>query len=217
MKPNLSEINERELKLIKPFGPSIAVTGIPKKIIDNLNNYTDEVINDEKKSSTLDMGSKLAGQVKQEFKLEVDFMKNSGWLNFLGQAVQNYIQVAQQKKITKFNVINSWIVRQFKNEYNPTHWHSGHISGVGYLKVPKNLGDNSQKTKTSNTNGCLELIHGSRMFLSESKLTITPGVGHFYIFPNYLMHTVYPFNDSDEERRSVSFNARVDEEIFNVL
>ena len=40
-------------------------------------------------------------------------------------------------KITKFNLIDSWVVRQFKNEYNPIHWHSGHISGVGYLKVPK--------------------------------------------------------------------------------
>ena len=43
MKPNLSKINERELKLIKPFGPSITVTGIPKKIIDKVNNYTDKI------------------------------------------------------------------------------------------------------------------------------------------------------------------------------
>ena len=26
---------------------------------------------------------------------------------------------------------------------------------------------------------------------------------------NYLMHTVYPFSGTDEERRSVSFNAQV--------
>ena len=112
--------------------------------------------------------------------------------------------------------MNSWIIRQFKNEYNPIHWHSGHVSGVGYLKVPENLGKSSQEIKGDNTNGCLELIHGSRMFLSQSKLTIKPEVGIFYLFPNYLMHSVYPFIDSDEERRSISFNAKVDEGIFNV-
>jgi len=30
------------------------------------------------------------------------------------------------------------------------------------------------------------------------------------------MHTVYPFHDTDEERRSVSFNALIDEEIYNI-
>jgi hypothetical protein len=30
------------------------------------------------------------------------------------------------------------------------------------------------------------------------------------------MHTVYPFNGSDEERRSISFNARIDPKIYDV-
>ena len=43
-----------------------------------------------------------------------------------------------------------------------------------------------------------------------------PEVGNFYLFPNYMMHTVYPFSNSKEERRSISFNARIDDEIYNV-
>ena len=42
-----------------------------------------------------------------------------------------------------------------------------------------------------------------------------PEVGHFYLFPNYLMHTVYPFNE-EGERRSISFNAKIDSEIYDV-
>ncbi len=34
---------------------------------------------------------------------------------------------------------------QFENEYNPIHYHDGHISGVGYLKIPKFL--NKEKKK----------------------------------------------------------------------
>ena len=119
-------------------------------------------------------------------------------------------------QITKFKLINSWAVRQFKGDYNPTHWHNGHISGVGYLKVPKDLGNKSQEGKKNNPNGQLELIHGTKQFLSQSTFMIKPKVGEFYFFPNYMMHTVYPFKETDEERRSVSFNAYVDDHIYNV-
>ena len=54
------------------------------------------------------------------------------------------------------------------------------------------------------------------MFMSNAKFTIKPEVGNFYIFPNYMMHTVYPFKDTDEERRSISFNAKIDESIYDV-
>ena len=43
------------------------------------------------------------------------------------------------KSTNKINIKNFWVVRQFKNEYNPVHYHDGNISGVGYLKIPKNL------------------------------------------------------------------------------
>ena len=62
----------------------------------------------------------------------------------------------------------------------------------------------------------MQLIHGTRMFLSHSTLDIEPKVGEFYFFPNYLMHTVFPFKNSKEERRSISFNAEIDEEIYDV-
>ena len=123
----------------------------------------------------------------------------------------------QKKKIKKFEIINSWIVRQFKNEYNPTHWHGGHLSGAGFLKVPSNLGQHSQNKKNIDyRGGNLQLIHGSRMFLCHSTLDLIPKVGDFYFFPNYLMHTVFPFKDTDEERRCISFNCKIDDELYNV-
>ena len=46
--------------------------------------------------------------------------------------------------------------------------------------------------------------------MSKGNYIIQPEVGDFYLFPAYLLHTVYPFTESDEERRSVSFNAALD-------
>ena len=205
-----------QISVTRPFGPSIAKVTMPKELIDTLNQYIDKIIKDEKKSIKLDYGKSLAGNVKQEFRLENDFVDKSGFLKFLGLSTTNWIKLSGLPKIKKFNLISAWVVRQFQNEYNPVHVHSGHISGVGYLKVPQNLGSSFQKEKKYNFNGSLNLIHGSRMFLNASYITIEPKVGDFYFFPHYLMHSVYPFTNTDEERRSVSFNATIDNEIFDV-
>ena len=204
-----------QIQISKPFGPTIAKVKIPIELIDSLNNYVDKTIADEKKTKELDHGSKLAGNVKQEFILEQAFLESSGFLKFLGLSVANWIKFSTRQEIKEFNVLSSWIVRQFKDEYNPVHWHTGHVSGVGYLKVPKSMGNTKQENKKNNTNGQLELIHGSKMFLCDSTLKITPKVGDFYFFPNYMMHGVYPFSDTNEERRSISFNADIDNDIYN--
>ena len=73
-----------------------------------------------------------------------------------------------------------------------------------------------EEKKLVNLNGNLQLIHGNRMFLCDSTATFKPEVGDFYFFPNYMMHAVYPFADSNDERRSISFNANVDSEIYSV-
>ena len=61
-------------------------------------------------------------------------MQDIGWIDYLSKGTGNYIMKSIGKKITKFDLISSWVVRQFQNEYNPVHWHGGHISGVGYFK-----------------------------------------------------------------------------------
>ena len=204
-------------KIIKRFGPSILKVKIPKKVLNKINNYIENISKNKKKISKLNYGEKLVGDVTQEFKLEKKFMKNSGWEKFLKDATTRWIKAETEMNIKKFKILNSWVVRQFENEYNPTHWHSGHISGAGFLKVPRILGKHVQRKKFKEyRGGSLQLIHGSRMFLSHSTLNIKPVVGDFYIFPNYLMHSVFPFKNTKEERRSISFNALIDQKIYNV-
>ena len=206
-----------EAKFIKTFGPSIVKAKIPEQLLNDLNEYVDKIIEDKEKAKKLDLGPKLAGDVTQEIQLEGEFAKKIGWLQFLANVTSEWIKFETGKKISEFNVTNSWVVRQFKNEYNPIHWHSGHISGAGFLKVPKTLGSHLQdKGDKKYSGGNLNLIHGSNMFLSRSMYEIKPEVGDFYFFPHYVMHTVYPFKGTEEERRSISFNATIDERIYDV-
>ena len=204
------------MKVIRPFGPTIAKVTIPEDLINQLNDYLDKLTQSEKQMSSQDHGNKLAGNVSQEFKLEKNFILSSGLKNFLNTSAKDWIKQTVNKEINKFEIIESWIVRQYENEYNPLHSHSGHISGVGYLKVPDNFGDTVQKNK-KNFNGNLQLVHGTKMFLSPVILNIEPKVGDFYFFPNYLMHSVYPFKNESAERRSISFNALIDDEIYGSI
>ena len=212
-------MSQQKLDLIKPFGPYIAKIKIPDDIVEKLNNYVDKIILDEEKSIKQNAGKRLVGNVTQEFQIDNEFSNSCGWNKLLHQATSKFIEVTLEKKINDFVITDTWIVRQFQNEYNPIHFHSAHISGAGFLKVPKTLGNFSQEEQKKGKyypGGNLNLIHGSRMFLSQSSMFIKPEVGDFYFFPHYLMHLVYPFKDSTEERRSISFNAKIDEDIFNV-
>ena len=198
-----------DLQILRPFGPSIVKITMPDELINSLNNYVDKTILDEKRVSELDHSNQLAGKVKQEFLLENKFMEEIKWGQFLGRAVKTWLEHDSKKELKSFEIIKCWIVRQFQNEYNPIHHHSGHVSGVGYLKVPENLGNISERKK-NNDKGRLTLIHGSVNHFSKATYVIKPVVGDFYLFPNYLLHTVYPFTDTNEERRSISFNANLD-------
>ena len=200
------------IETIKPFGPAIAKITIPSEIISGMNKYVEEVIEDEKRSKDLNYGNQLAGNVQQEFLLDIEFMKKINWGEFLGKVCQEWLNKEHNISIKKFEIISSWIVRQFENEYNPIHYHDGHISGVGYLKVPDDMGKTIQKNKSVQHNGKLILVDGSKKFLCNPTYIITPKVGDFYLFPSYMMHTVYPFSKTLEERRSVSFNAKIDDD-----
>ena len=208
------------IQLIRAFGPTIAKIKIPNEMVKALNDYVDGLIIDKKKSKELSAGANLAGDVTQEFKLEKEFSQRVGWLDLISKGVFQWIKMSTNQSIKEFKMIDSWIVRQFQNEYNPVHMHGGHVSGAGFLKVPKTFGKYVQEEKDGVKNyagGTLNLIHGSKQFLSKSTFQIRPEVGDFYFFPNYMMHTVYPFKDTDEERRSISFNAFVDQSIYDTF
>ena len=147
-------MKNKNFKIIKRFGPSVLKVRIPLSIVNKLNKYIDDVVKSKTKSNKLDYGENLVGDVSQEFRLEKKIMKITGWENFIKSSVKRWLEIETNKKLKKINIMNSWVVRQFKNEYNPVHIHGGDVSGVGYLKVPSKVGKTFQKDKT-NDNGKL--------------------------------------------------------------
>ena len=121
-------MKSNNLSLLMPFGPRIAKCKIPKKIINFLNEEVEKISISKKLSKKLDYSDKLVGQVSQEIKLNQKFI-NKYLKKFLYRITKDYVEKVVKKKIKKFSILNVWVVRQFKNEYNPIHYHDGHISG----------------------------------------------------------------------------------------
>ena len=192
------------MKTFRAFGPTLGKGKLSKKIIVSLNNYVEKSYISKKN----DYSSKLASQIKNEIKISNSFIKKNLSKELIIN-IKNYLKKSNVKKIKEVKIINIWVVKQFKNEYNPIHYHDGQLSGVGYLQIPKNMNQNKLvKNKKNKTNGTIDFINGQKNFLSKSIYNLNPKLGDLIIFPNYLMHTAYPFN-VDGERRSFSFNAKI--------
>jgi len=192
------------MKNIKPFGPTIGKTKISKRFSDKLNHEFDIKSNSKK----IDYSSKLASQIKNELKISNSFIKKN-LENELKKNINQFLSNEKIKNVKEIKILNFWIVRQFKGEYNPIHYHEGDLSGVGYLKLPKGMTNNKMvKNKKLKTNGTIDFINGQKGFLSKSIYNVIPKFRDLLIFPNYLMHTAYPFN-IEGERRSFSFNAKI--------
>lgn len=98
--------------------------------------------------------------------------------------------------------IQSWSNRLKKQGYNITHIHpTGWISGVFYLKIPKNIKDDEAGIEFS--------LHGDDYFIKNIKniktAQLIPSEGDIIFFPSSLFHRTIPFT-SDEERICIAFD-----------
>jgi hypothetical protein len=200
------------MKVISPFGPKIGKFKLSNQIIKKINIEVDKITEKKSLYKKLNYSKQLVGQVKQEFQLPKEFIKKN-LHKIIEKEVKSFVYKTTKKRVKVIKILNFWIVRQYKNEYNPVHYHDGHLSAVGYLKVPKNLNKSKKQVKT---NGTIDFINGSKNFLCESIHNHVPKVGDIIFFPNYLMHTAYPFN-VEGERRSFSLNIQLDQKITNIF
>ena len=174
-------MEEQKIYIHRPFGPVICEFKISDATINGLNKFVDSLESDSELRKKLDYGKALAGQVTEEIALPEEISKK-GIGPELSKAISTYIKAATGKTITKCFFKSIWIVRQFGNEYNPIHYHDGHLSGAGWLKIPKSFGPTIQKDK-ENYNGKIQFIHGSTQFNSKSHFTVEPKVGLMFLFP----------------------------------
>ena len=218
-----------EDKFIEPFSPAILERQVPQKFIDIVNRVGDEVLSDETKSREWDFSENLVGKVRKEVQIPiVDKAEKKYCLDYMKESCLLFLQEMLKKNRTyewnkltgvgtsqnlypspeNIHLANSWIVSQYKGEYNPWHKHSGNFSAVMYLKIPEGMNDFMEKEYEDHypSSGLIQFMYGESQDFRSDTLTCLPEVGKMYLFPSWLKHSVYPFY-CEGERRSLSFNA----------
>ena len=218
-----------EDKFIEPFSPAILERQVPQKFIDIVNRVGDEVLSDETKSREWDFSENLVGKVRKEVQIPiVDKTEKKYCLDYMKESCLLFLQEMLKKNRTyewnkltgvgtsqnlypsleNIHLANSWIVSQYKGEYNPWHKHSGNFSAVMYLKIPEGMNKFMEKEYDDHypCSGLIQFMYGESQDFRSDTLTCLPEVGKMYLFPSWLKHSVYPFY-CEGERRSLSFNA----------
>ena len=218
-----------EDKFLEPFSPAILERQVPQKFIDIVNRVGDEVLSDETKSREWDFSENLVGKVSKEVQIPiVDKAEKKYCLDYMKESCLLFLQEMLKKNRTyewnkltgvgtsqnlypspeNIHLANSWIVSQYKGEYNPWHKHSGNFSAVMYLKIPEGMNKFMEKEYDDHypCSGLIQFMYGESQDFRSDTLTCLPEVGKMYLFPSWLKHSVYPFY-CEGEKRSLSFNA----------
>lgn len=191
---------------VYPWGPFLWESEVDQ-------DFCNELLERAKKTN-IKHNASLVGHIDEEYKyLEEDTLwcakklepyvecylkQGDAWYkNLIGECVKN-------KNMVNLNLLAVWINYMKKGEFNPLHYHDGHITFVIYLQVPESLKKESYLGSGAKP-GSIIFNYGEPIHNFIIDHAFTPEERKIFIFPSQLRHTVYPFR-SDETRISVSGN-----------
>ena len=201
--------DDKQVKIqVLTLGEIVVKFEMPQNFIDEINN-----VFEEKEQTTVDWSTQLAGKIKKE-KLVNHLLKDEVKGTFL-MCFQEYMKRSGSilNQTHQLVLDNCWINDMYATEYNPAHFHASKNSLVGlssvlFLKTPDSYGKEIINPNNP-SNGHLEFIGGQQHSLAISQLRLSPKVGDFFVFPYTLVHGVYPFYDTDQVRRTLSYNCDI--------
>ena len=198
------------------LGQSILKYEVPLDIFTTINKIYENNFN------TLDPANKqLVGKIKNEHSLfyggkDESKMKNH---NRLTQDVIQYFMnmfrhYLNWNKITtdELHLNSIWVNEMKEHEYNPVHIHRGTLftglSSVMILSLPSTYGKEYSNEEVPQ-NGKLQILGSASGQFAKIDFQPELKVRDFFIFPYDMRHCVYPFNSTNETRRTLAANCDV--------
>lgn len=200
------------------WGPLLTCCKVSDDIINKLTVKGDELtIKDH------DWSANLAGDIREEkaypdeFTAEIERLLIpyfSKYIEILSNVWKTNVKDPSDGRFN-YKLTKMWINYQRRIESNPIHSHSGDLSFVIYVDVPKAI--HEEKTRgQKHAPGSITFTYGYGLSREEDSQVIkdldstsatshVPVTGEMFIFPSWLPHYVLPFY-SDVVRKSVSGN-----------
>ena len=198
------------------LGQSVLKLEVPLDIFSALNQIYETNFHKLYKAN-----KQLVGKIENEHSLfydgvDSDKMKKHSMLpknilNWFSAAYKFYLDF---NKVTDYQIklTSIWVNEMKDNEYNPIHVHQGDLftglSSVMILTLPSHYG-NEYSTEQSPLNWALQIMGNANGQFANVDYTPNVKVRDFYIFPYDIRHCVYPFNSTNQTRRTLAANCDV--------
>ena len=198
------------------LGQSILKYQVPLEIFHSINSLYEKNVN-----TLHPANEQLVGKIEKEHSLfyngkDESKMKNHDRLplNVKGYMMMIFNHYLKWNKIIDYTThLNSvWINEMKADEYNPVHIHRGTLftglSSVMILNLPSTYGREYSNDEVPQ-NGKLQILgSASGQF---AKIDYQPKLNErdFFIFPYDMRHCVYPFNSTNETRRTLAANCDI--------
>ena len=198
------------------LGQSILKYQVPLEIFQSINS-----LYEENKNNLNPANKQLVGKIESEHSLYYGGQDESKMKrhNRLPLVVKNYFMESfhhylQWNKIREYELhLNSiWVNEMKANEYNPVHIHRGMLftglSSVMILSLPSTYGKEYSNEEVPQ-NGKLQILGSASGQFAKIDYQPNLNVRDFFIFPYDMRHCVYPFNSTNETRRTLAANCDV--------
>jgi hypothetical protein len=193
------------LKYQVPLNIFTAINLLYESNINNLHSANKQLVGKIEKEHSLFYSGEDESKIKRH--------------NILPKNITDYFMSVFKHYLT-FNKIKDydlhlnsiWVNEMKKHEYNPTHVHRGMLftglSSVMILKLPSTYG---REYSASNIpqNGRLQILGAANGQFAKIDYQPPMDLRDFYVFPYDMRHCVYPFNGTDEIRRTLAANCDV--------
>ena len=187
------------------LGTTILKFKVPLKFVDEINKLYDDNLQDLEP-----WNNQLVGRIKEEKRIDNFFdtdiksvFESMFKIYMASNGGPGHDDSSYSMKLSR-----AWVNEMRAHEYNPMHCHFGDtdsgLTSVMMLKRPSTYGD--EHSNAEKLNGHLHIISGNAEPFAKPVAALDLQPGDFCVFPFGLYHAVYPFNGTDEVRRTMSYN-----------
>ena len=199
-------LGETVLKYKVPYDVCMPIITIYEREYKNLPPANKILIGKIKKEHSLYYNGVDSEKIQTHSFLPYDILK---WFE---DVYKHYLQFNDIEKF-KLQLQSIWVNEMKEHEYNPVHIHRGTIftglSSVMILGLPDTYGV-EYSAEDSPQNGALSIIGSAAGQFAKTDYSPAIRNGEFYVFPYDMRHCVYPFNGTNQVRRTLAANCDVE-------
>ncbi len=205
MKFNFTFLGQSVLRYETPLDIFTAINQVYEQNFNRLDSANKQLVGKIKDEHSLFYNGDDESKIKRHDHLPLNIKQ---WFM---EIFKHYLEFNHIKDY-KMHLNSIWVNEMKAHEYNPVHIHQGNLftglSSVMILKLPNTYGV-EYSAEQAPQNGRLQILGSSNGQFAKLDFQPPMNLRDFYVFPYDMRHCVYPFNGTNETRRTLAANCDV--------